>query len=410
MLSAKKPGKLADLVGNPSAAAAVRQWAGEWAGGKTPPPLLIYGPPGTGKTALAHAAASEFGWEIFEFNASDFRSEESVIRLLSSAVVSGTIWGGIRLILIDDADSLSGTGDRGGASAIARAVSMAKQPIILTARDLYDRKLQPFRSLCAPVPVQRVAATTIMAFLKKTALENGLRIPDESIGKIAKFASGDVRAALNDLQGGNCGASRDSEKGAFETVSAILKATDYASARRAAASSEANHDLLKLWVAHNLPLEYERPFDLAEGYAALSRSDVFDGRISRAQYWGYLRYSSDLLSAGVAVAKQAPYRKFTRFGFPDYLREMGATKSSRALRKRALWKIASACHCSISHAAGYLPSLWLLAGESQGGAIAKFGFDEDEAAFVFKSAPKNEKAPSSGAKAASRKGRGRKTA
>jgi replication factor C large subunit len=391
VLSSKKPEKLSGIVGNPSAAAAIKGWASEWASGKTPPPLLICGPTGIGKTAFAYAAAAEQGWEIFEFNASDFRNEENVEKLLSNAAMSGTIWGCMRLILIDDADSLSGSGDRGGASAIARVLSSAKQPIILTARDLYDKKLQPFRALCTPVPLQRVTASTIATLLKRTASEHSIAISEESIGKIAKAASGDVRAALNDLQGANTGASRDSERGVFETVSAILKATDYSTARKAAASSEANHDLLKLWIAHNLPAEYEKPFDLAEGYSALSRADVFDGRISRTQYWGYLRYSSDLLSAGVAVAKEAPYHKFTRFGFPDYLREMGASKSSRALRKGALRKIAAICHCSLSQAAMYLPLLELLAGKNQEETSAIFSFDEDETAFVCKRAPKKEK-------------------
>jgi len=389
-LSSKKPSRLSDLVGNPSAASAVKQWAQEWADGKRPSPLLIYGPTGVGKTALAYAVASELGWETFEFNASDFRNDENVEKLLSNAAASGTIWGGMRLILIDDADALSGSGDRGGASAIARVLSSTKQPIILTAHDLYDKKLQPFRSICTPIPLRRVSQSTVASFLRKVAQERGIEIQPELVEKIAAASSGDIRAALNDLQSRNSSSFRDGKKGVFETVGAILKARDYKSARTAAYESEADHELLKLWVAHNIPYEYEKPFDLAEGYLALSRADIFDGRIKRTQYWGYLRYSGDLLSAGVAVAKEAPYRKFTRFSFPDYLREMGASKSSRSVRKGALRKIASFCHCSIPQAAGYLPLLEALASKDAA-ALSDFGFEEDEEALISKIKPKKSK-------------------
>jgi replication factor C large subunit len=92
-----------------------------WQEGKKMPPLLITGPTGTGKTMLAHAVASEFGWDLFEFNASDFRDEESVSGILSHSASSGSLFGTRRLILIDDADSLSGSADRGGAGAQATA-------------------------------------------------------------------------------------------------------------------------------------------------------------------------------------------------------------------------------------------------------------------------------------------------
>lgn len=393
-LASRKPAKLSEIVGNPSAAEAIRQWAESWASGKEPSPLIIHGPAGTGKTALAHAVASEFGWELFEYNASDFRNEENVEKRLSNAAISNTLSGGRRLILVDDVDALSGSGDRGGASAIARVLSSAKQPIMLTAHDLYDKKLQPFRSICTPIPLRRVSTPTTTHFLKKIAQEQEMPISQESIEKIAITSSGDVRAALNDLQGGNTIAFRDSEKGIFETIRAILQARDYKSARTAAFETEAEHDLLKLWVAHNLPYEYDRPFDLAEGYGALSRADVFDGRIKRTQYWGYLRYSNDLLSAGVALAKETNYRKFSKYSFPDYLREMGASKSGRLARKSVLRKIALLCHCSIGQAADYLPLIRASISIDEG-TITEFGLDEDERAFISDTKAKSKKPKSS---------------
>ncbi len=396
VFSSEKPKSVSALIGNPTAFSEAKAWAEGWQAGKKGKPLLVFGPTGVGKTALAHAIASEFGWELFEFNASDLRDEENVSNLLANTANSSSLFGSRRLILVDDVDSLSGQGDRGGAGAIAKILSGPQQPIILTARDYYDRKLQTIRTYCEPIKLQRVHTSSITNLLKKLSSSTKPQLTQEQMEKIASSALGDVRAALNDLQAGNTSASRDSEKNVFEVVRIILKSEKYAEARKMAFDSETEHDTLKLWIAQNIPAEYEKPFDVAEAYNAVSRADIFDGRISRTQYWGYLRYSSDMMSSGVAVAKAAPYRKWTQISYPDYIREMGASKGSRAQRRAVLKKISSACHCSLAQAAGYLPMLELLAKKGGKETADFFGFDDDELAFVMKKAAKKEKKPLAG--------------
>jgi len=387
----KKPQSVSSLVGNPSAFQFAKEWAKEWQGGLKPKPLLVCGPPGTGKTALARATAAEFSWEIFEFNASDLRDEENVNNLLANANSSGSLFGNRRLILIDDADSLSGREDRGGAGAIAKILSSPQQPIIITAASYYDKKLQTIRTYCTQLELRRVQAGTITNLLKKLSASGGSSLSNEQIEKIAQASGGDVRAAINDFIGGNTHATRDSEKNIFEVVRTILKSEKYSEPRKAGFAADVEHDTLKLWVAHNLPLEYERPFDLAEAYNSISRADIFDGRISRRQYWGYLRYSGDLISSGVAVAKTAPYKKFTMISYPDYIREMGASKSARSLRKAVLKKIAAGCHCSISQAISYLSWLELASAQSPSEVAGYFKFEEEEMDFIA-SKPKPRKA------------------
>ena len=51
----------------------------------------------------------------------------------------------------------------------------------------------------------------------------------------------------------------------------------------------------------------------------LSKADIFDGRIKRRQYYGLLKYSSVLMTYGVAAAKKEKYKKFTRYRFPSFL-------------------------------------------------------------------------------------------
>jgi len=381
LLSNQKPQSTAFLIGNPMAFSRAREWARKWAEGAEQKPLFVCGPTGSGKTALAHALASEFGFEIFEFNASDLRNEDAVSNLLANATQSSSLFGARKLILIDDVDSLSGQGDRGGMGAISKALQSARQPIILTALDYWDKKTQPLRAHCEPLELRRVQAGTIANLLKKLAAQNNIGATAGQIEKIAQASGGDVRAALNDLQGKNTLATRDSEKGIFEVVRTILKSEKYAESRAAAFSSGEDREMLKWWLSSNIPLEYELPFDLSEAYNSLSRADVFDGRISRAQYWGYLRYSSDHLSAGVSMAKTAPYRKYAALSFPDYIRAMGSSKSARSLRKSLLRKIALSCHCSLSQAASYLPQLEHVAKKAPQ-ELAQFGFDDDELDFL----------------------------
>jgi replication factor C large subunit len=400
--AAKKP--LSDFSGNTSAVTQAKEWASAWQNGARQPPLLITGHTGTGKTYLAHAIAAEMGWDIFEFNASDLRNEEMVSQLLSNAASSGSLFGGLRLVLVDDADSLSGTADRGGAGAIAKVIEAANQPMIITATDLYSKKLQPIKAHCTQVELRRLHPSSIAALVRREASRRGVVLPPEAAEAIAKSVGGDARAALNDLSAGNFSATRDREKSIFDVVKTIMKSEKYAEARTAVFSSETDHDTLKLWIAQNIPSEYKTPFEISDAYNSISRADIFDGRIKRAQHWGYLRYSTDLMSSGVALAKSGPSNGYNPMGFPDYIRAMGASRGTRALRKSILSKIARVCHCSVSAAQDYLAAIRENAkAEAEAQQLMKqFLFDEDEMLFLSETAAKPKKT-ASGVKTAKKK-------
>jgi len=378
-----RPKRLSDLAGNPESIEKIRRWAIGWDHGTRGQPLLLYGAIGTGKTAVAYALAEEFGWDMLEMNASGLRDEESINRIAGAAGESLSLSGKRKLILLDDVDGLQGREDRGGAGAIASLLESSRQPIILTAHDLWDKKLSGIRASCVKLEFKRINSASVTAILRKVASEEKFHATEELITKISSGCAGDMRSALNDLQAHNQSGERDREKTIFEAVRAIFKSTTYSDARKASYNIDEDKDTLKMWIDENIPIEYETATEIAAAFDNLSRADIFDGRIFKRQYYGFLRYSSDLMTAGVALSRGSTPPRFVNYQFPSYIRTMGATKGSRGMKKKLGEKIGKITHCSSGDAEVYFNLIKNEAEKDICAIIALYGFEEDELAFLL---------------------------
>ncbi|MBU0527262.1 MAG: replication factor C large subunit [Candidatus Micrarchaeota archaeon] len=374
------PKKVEDYIGNREKLEHIKQWILQYLTGKKRKPLLLWGPPGVGKTSIAYVLKNQFDLDLVEMNASELRNKKRVERILGGSALAESLFGRGKIILIDDADILAGRKDSGGSSAIRNFLRDSKHPVIVTAGDIWDKKFTPIRSECEPIELKRINKISLKNYLLTIVKSENLNISPEKIEEIADGAEGDVRAALNDLQSMRS-SSRNKEMDIFKAVRGIFKARTYNEAKEAI-SGDIDYEILKLWIDENIPLEYDDPNDLSAAYDSLSKADMFDGRIRRT-HWKLLKYSIDLSTAGVALAKEKVYHKFTKYAFPGYLRNMARTVQKRAMLKSIGKKLGVKLHVSSKLARDYLPIFKELGKKYPQDMMDFYSLEEDELAFIL---------------------------
>lgn len=370
------PRKLNQILGNEDRINYIQQWITNWISNNVKKPLLICGPSGVGKTSIAYAIATEFDLDLIELNASEIRNKSKVEQKLGPKGVSLDLFGRRRLFLIDDADILASRSDSGGSAAISSFLKECIAPIIVTATDPWDKKLSSIRFECELIELKKINKLSIKKLIEKISIEEKIQINSDLINAISENSSGDVRAAINDLQA-KCPSKRERDKDIFNTIRDIFKSESY-SAVKEILKGDIDYELIKLWVDENIPLEYESLSDISLSYQLLSLGDVFDGRI-RKNYWQLLKYSIDLSTAGVALSKKSVYRKFTKYSFPTYLKNMSKTMEKRSLLKKIGQKIGRIVHTNKRSSILYIPIFTHMAKSID----MSFLFEEDELAFIL---------------------------
>ncbi|MBU4373142.1 MAG: replication factor C large subunit [Euryarchaeota archaeon] len=355
-----RPQTLSQVVGHNKAVEELKLWAQAWTQG-TPEAraVVLYGRAGTGKTTAAHALAHDMEWEVIEMNASDQRTAEIIEKVAGSASQMSTLTEARkRLVIMDEADNIHGTADRGGEKAVLELIKKTNQPIILIANELYDMSAG-LRSACKPIQFSSVMSRSMIPALKKIVEAEGIKCGMGVIEKIAGNANGDLRSAINDLQAAAQGKTgielneiitgeRDSKENIFKVLVKIFKGTNITEAHNATFNLDENPEDFIQWVDENLPLEYTEVSDLEEGYRYLSRASVFLGRVRRRQNYNMWRYAGVLMTAGIIVARAHRYSGFVKYQPPSLWRKLGATKGMRQVRDSTARKIGAHCHVSAS--------------------------------------------------------------
>lgn len=385
MLTEKyRPKNLSQFVGNEEVKEKVKVWLLKWLKGVRQKPILIYGKPGVGKTSLAYALANEYKLDLIEVSSSEVRDKEHLRKKVWGAMSASSLFSRGKLILIDDVDAIPSK-DRGGISYLAKLLSNAEAPVILTANDAWDKRLAPLRKEVILLEMKGISPSTIYKHLHYIAKKEGIKVSEEKLKEIARKSEGDLRSALNDLEALMIG-YRDRKSNIFDVLRLIFKAEEFKKASYARFIADVDIDTLKLWLSENIAEEYERKVEIANAFNVLSRADIFDGRVIKRQYWGFMRYSFLLATAGIALAKAKKYRKFTKYRFPSYLREMASTAQRRAIIKSICRKIGKRLHLSPKRVKEDLElySYLILNSKDKEKAFLYFRLNEEERKFLEK--------------------------
>lgn len=331
-----KPGNLSEIVGNNTVIERLQKCGWD-------KPVLLYGACGIGKTLTAHVLSDALNMELVEVTGENIDNAH----LLSQ---TASLFGTKKLIVVDDVDVMKKI------KAVSEFLKDTRSPTLLITSDFKSKRISTIKRMCEKISLRRPHPASIAKHLATICAKEGITADNELLIQIAKNSSGDVRSAVNDLEAIGTGKtkivaedlalieSRDKRADIYECLGKIFFGADISDVMRSLYDLHEQPKDILLWIDENLPLVYDN-ISTVQAYESISRADIFLGRISNRQYWGFLRYATPLMSGGVNVVKPKT-RKFARYQFPSLIMNLSRTKKARSLKKSLGGKLSPHLHVS----------------------------------------------------------------
>ncbi|MDI9633975.1 MAG: replication factor C small subunit [Methanolinea sp.] len=195
-----RPTRLADIVGQDQI---VERLSGYVRTGNLPH-LLFTGSAGVGKTTAAIALAREFFGESWhmnfrELNASDERGIDVVRNQIKQFARTSPLGGAeFKILFLDEADALTPDAQ----AALRRTMeSYASTCRFILSCNYSSRIIDPIQSRCAIYRFRSLSPEAITKEILRIADCEGLKVSEDAIAAIIDIAQGDMRKAINALQG-----------------------------------------------------------------------------------------------------------------------------------------------------------------------------------------------------------------
>ena len=390
-----KPRRISEFVDNDEAIQQLDKWLLSWGGSRSSKKAsFLYGPPGVGKTVSVELLAKEHDFDLIEMNASDWRTREALERIVGMASIQSTLYGTRRrAIMLDELEGVSESEDRGGMVTIIDLIKNTRYPLILIANNAWDPKFSSLRDHCLLIQFKRIPIRSVISHLKKICDEEGIEAEDEALKLIADRSKGDLRSAITDLQALSQGRKsltyndvswldvRDRQEAIFDVLRLIFTADKCYEAKRAIDIADVDYEMLFEWVYENLPYQLTNKQDLCNGMEALAKADLYFKCIKTYQHWDLLKYALDLMTAGVAMAREKTYPKWVPFKFPERIRMLSRTRRERQRQLEIGMRLREKCHTSaVTVIREYLPYLRIIFGHDDEMATKiaeEFNLDEE---------------------------------
>jgi replication factor C small subunit len=195
-----RPSKLADIVGQDE----IVERLSSYVKTGTLPHLLFTGSAGVGKTTAAVTLAHEFfkdSWQMNfrELNASDERGIDVVRNQIKQFARTTPLgYATFKILFLDEADALTTDAQ----AALRRTMESYAQTCRFILSCNYSSKIiDPIQSRCAIYRFKPLGPDAVMIEVRRIACREGLTITNDAMNAIVYIAQGDMRKAINALQG-----------------------------------------------------------------------------------------------------------------------------------------------------------------------------------------------------------------